>query len=187
MKVIKLGGSLINDVDILTSCLDTIEQNSQGKVVIVPGGGVFADQVRRVQTQWQFNDLIAHEMAILAMQQTALLLKSIKPSFLLANRVSTIDNSAPVVIWSPDIAELNGAMVEASWDITSDSLAAWLATQLNADELILVKSAEIPPSLTLQQMQTQGLVDNAFSRCIKNALYKITLLNKNSFNEHAFA
>jgi len=174
------------DTDALKACLNTIEQNAKEKVVIVPGGGIFADQVRLVQKQWQFNDEIAHAMAILAMQQTALLFKSIKPSFFLANQVLTIDNSGPVVIWSPDIEGLNSASINASWGVTSDSLAAWLATQLKADELILVKSSEIPVNIGIQQMQEQGLVDNEFPEYTKNAFYKITLLNKNSFNEHAF-
>jgi len=186
MKVIKLGGSLMSDVDALRACLNSIEQNAKEKVVIVPGGGVFADQVRKVQKQWLFDDQIAHEMALLAMQQMALLFKSIKPSFLLANHLLSIDNSAPVVVWSPDIEELNASLVDANWDVTSDSLAAWLAMQLKADELILVKSIDIPADLTILQMQKQGLLDNAFSKYINHALYKITLLNKNSFNEYAF-
>jgi len=186
MKVIKLGGSLMGDADILTACLNTIEQNNKDKVVIVPGGGVFADQVRNAQKQWLINDEIAHEMAILAMQQMALLFKGIKPGFLLANHLLNIDNRAAVFIWSPDITELNDSSIEANWNVTSDSLAAWLAVQLNADELILVKSAEIPEDLTLQQMHKQGVIDAAFTQYIKHSSYKITLLNKNSFNEHAF-
>ncbi len=186
MKVIKLGGSLMADIDALTTCLNTIEQKAKERVVIVPGGGIFAEQVRLVQKQWLFNDAIAHEMAVLAIQQMALLFKSIKPSFLVANQVSTIDNSAPVVVWSPDIEELNSASISANWEVTSDSLAAWLATQLKADELVLVKSSEIPVNLSIQQLQKQGIVDMAFPEYIKNASYKITLLNKNSFNEHAF-
>lgn len=176
----------MTDPDALSVCLNNIEHNAKERVVIVPGGGMFADQVRIAQQQWLFNDEIAHEMAILAMQQMALLLYSLKPRFLLANQLSSIDNSAPVVIWSPDINLLNLSMVEASWEVTSDSLAAWLAMQIKADELILIKSAEIPLGITFQQMQKQGIVDKAFVKYIKNAPYKITLLNKNSFNEYAF-
>jgi len=186
MKVIKLGGSLMTDVECLKQCLNIIEQKAEDKVVIVPGGGQFADQVRLAQQQWQFDDVCAHQMALLAMQQMALLLKSLQPGFVLANKVSTINKSPSVVIWSPDITELNSSNVKASWDITSDSLAAWLANQLLATELILVKSAEVPREQNIQQMQKQGLLDQAFAGYVKNALYKITLLNKYSFNEHAF-
>lgn len=176
----------MSDRDALTHCLNTIEQKLKTEVVIIPGGGVFADQVRTVQKQWQFNDEIAHQMAILAMQQMALLFKSIKPIFSLVKNISVIDNYSSIAIWLPDIQELNSSAVKASWDITSDALAAWVANQLTTDELILVKSAPVPINNTIQQMQQQGLVDKAFCQYIKNAPYKTTLLNKNSFNEYAF-
>ena len=71
MIVVKLGGSL-SQSDALVKCLNSVEQNYQGRaVVIVPGGGAFADQVRLTQQRWQFDDKTAHRMAILAMQQMA--------------------------------------------------------------------------------------------------------------------
>jgi len=81
MKVIKLGGSLMKDSAVLIDCLNTIEQKYIDKIVLVPGGGVFADQVRSVQQQWGFNDQIAHQMALISMHQMALLFKSFQQSF----------------------------------------------------------------------------------------------------------
>ncbi|MFW5444484.1 MAG: uridylate kinase [Methylococcaceae bacterium] len=188
MKVIKLGGSLMQDIPVLTQCLKSIERQNKEKLVLVPGGGTFADQVRLVQKQWGFTDEIAHQMAVLAMQQTAILFSSIVQSVVLAGKVSTIQQALvnhSVVIWSPDIDELNSANIKTDWDVTSDSLAAWLANQLKATELILVKSAEIPFTLSIQQMQEQGLLDQAFNAYTKDATYKITLLNKYRFNEYA--
>ena len=82
MIVVKLGGSL-SQSDALIKCLNSIEQRYAGSaVVIVPGGGAFADQVRMAQQHWQFNDETAHRMAILAMQQMALLMNGLKDEFL---------------------------------------------------------------------------------------------------------
>lgn len=188
MIVIKLGGSLMNDAASLIQCLNVVEEIKEN-VVIVPGGGVFADQVRASQQQWKFDDVIAHEMAILAMKQTALLFKSIKPHFVVADTIFLIHQAVmkhSVVIWSPDATVFDVSTIEASWNVTSDSLAAWLAEQLNADELVLVKSAEIPQHLTFQQMQDKGLVDRAFVDFTQNTTYNITLLNKHQFNEYFF-
>ncbi|MCF6204452.1 MAG: uridylate kinase [Methylococcaceae bacterium] len=188
IKVIKLGGSLLSDPNALTQCLSVIE-NAKEKIVIVPGGGVFADQVRVAQQQWKFNEVVAHEMAILAMKQMALLFNSIKPSFVLAETLPSIDQELTrqlVVIWSPDVKVLAASKIEESWDVTSDSLSAWLAGQLNASELIVVKSSEILQTLTVQQMQDQGLVDKAFSRFIKNTDFNIILINKYQLNEYLF-
>ena len=184
MIVIKLGGSL-SQSDTLVRCLYSIEQNYLDRaVVIVPGGGAFADQVRSAQQRWQFDDQTAHRMAILAMQQMALLINGLKSNFYIARSVTGIREqlyNQKIVIWSPDIVELDNASIQASWDITSDSLAAWLAKALSARELILVKSAMIDPSLSLQQLAKQGIIDKGFCEFVKQATFKIQVINQQNF------
>ena len=184
MIVIKLGGSL-SQSDTLIRCLYSIEQNYLDRaVVIVPGGGAFADQVRSAQQRWQFDDQAAHRMAILAMQQMALLINGLKSEFYIARSVTGIREqlyNQKIVIWSPDIVELDNASIQASWDITSDSLAAWLAKALSARELILVKSAMIDPSLSLKQLAKQGIIDKGFCEFVKQATFKIQVINQQNF------
>ncbi|MGZ4979779.1 MAG: amino acid kinase family protein [Methylobacter sp.] len=178
--VIKLGGSLSRS-DALVDCLNTVERNYQGRaVVIVPGGGAFADQVRLAQQHWQFDDITAHRMALLAMQQMALMFKGLKPDFAIAGTIPEIQeqlNQQKTVIWSPDSIELDNAGIEPSWDITSDSLAAWLAKTLSASELILIKSAAIDPNLSLQQLAEQNIIDKAFCDFVVQAEFKIHIIN----------
>jgi aspartokinase-like uncharacterized kinase len=148
-------------------------------VVIVTGGGVFADQVRILQQHWQFNDECAHAMAILAMQQMAWLVKGLKADFALVDSVNTIQQSpSKIIVWSPDIDELNNAGIPATWDISSDSLAAWLANTLLADELIVIKSAVIDPQLSLAQLAERGIIDNAFCDYVANATFAIRVVNQ---------
>ena len=181
MIVVKLGGSLSYS-DALVNCLDSVEKNYRGRaVVIVPGGGAFADQVRLAQQRWQFDDRTAHRMAILAMQQMALLLNGVKPDFALAGSVAEIRRSLQrqaCVIWSPDNAELEQAAIPASWDITSDSLAAWLAKALGATELILVKSAAIDTGLSLAQLAEKQIIDQGFCDVVGQATFKIQVVNQ---------
>ena len=185
MIVVKLGGSLCQS-DTLVNCLNSLEKNYQGRaVVIVPGGGAFADQVRLAQQRWQFDDITAHRMAILAMQQMALLFKGIKGHFGFARSVSEIRKQLlrqNIVIWSPDIVELDCAAIQPTWDITSDSLAAWLAAALSATELILVKSADIDASLGLQQLAKQDIIDKGFCDFVMQAAFKIQVVNQETFN-----
>ena len=184
MIVVKLGGSLSRS-DTLVKCLNRVEQNYQGRaVVIVPGGGAFADQVRLAQNRWRFDDNTAHRMAILAMQQMALLIKGLKGNFSIACSVADIRKQLhrqKIVIWSPDIVELDNAAIQASWDITSDSLAAWLAKALSARELVLVKSAIIDASLSLQQLANQKIVDKGFCDLVRQATFKIQVINHQDF------
>jgi len=186
MIVIKLGGSLAH-ADTLTDCLDTVEQYYQDRtVVIVPGGGAFADQVRLAQQHWRFDDRTAHQMAILAMQQMALLCNGLKTDFAVVHSVAAIKAQSlqnKILIWSPACAELDLAGIPSSWDITSDSLAAWLAGALPASELILVKSAVVDAEHTLPQLAAQGIVDQAFCGFVARAAFKIRVVNQHNFRE----
>lgn len=186
MIIIKLGGSLSRSYA-LVDCLNAVEKNCQDRaVVIVPGGGAFADQVRLAQQHWQFDDITAHHMALLAMQQMALLFKGLKPGFAIAHTVSAIQqqlNRQKTVIWSPDIIELDNAGIQPSWDITSDSLAAWLAGALSATELVLIKSAAIDAGLSLQQLAEQQIVDKAFCDFVAQAAFTTRIINVQSWIE----
>ena len=184
MIVVKLGGSL-SQSDALIKSLNSIVKNYANRaVVIVPGGGAFADQVRLAQHRWQFDDKTAHRMAILAMQQMALLIKGLKGDFFIAHSVAEIQKplrQQKIVIWSPDIVDLDNAAIKASWDITSDSLAAWLTKTLSATELILVKSAIIDASLSLQQLAKQNIIDKGFCDFVRQAAFKIKVVNQHDF------
>ena len=171
MIVLKLGGSLLSQTTLI-QYLELARLEGKGQVVIVPGGGVFADQVRLTQKQWQYNDRTAHYMAILAMQQMALLLQGLCSDLVLVNKLAAITptlQQGKVVIWSPLLEQLDKADIPATWDITADSLAAWLAMQLVAERLVLVKSADIPNNATLEQLSTLGIIDSAFVGMVYNS------------------
>ena len=173
MKVIKLGGSLLSS-GALAHCLQHIA-NYQHSVVIVPGGGVFADQVRNTQQTMQFNDYCAHAMALLAMQQMAWLIKGLEPRFVLADSIASVKAlvTRHIVVWLPDLNELDNAAIPATWAVTSDSLAAWLAKTLSADELLLVKSAEIDSRLSVTELAEHGIVDAAFCESVKDVSVRV--------------
>lgn len=79
MLVVKLGGSLYNTAE-LQHWLTTLEKYSkQQSILIVPGGGPFAEHVRTAQNLHHFDDNHAHHMALLAMTQFAILIAGIEP------------------------------------------------------------------------------------------------------------
>jgi 5-(aminomethyl)-3-furanmethanol phosphate kinase len=185
MVVIKLGGSLLASGK-LKDCLDKIESDYQGRAaVLVPGGGMFAEQVRVAQHEWQFDDVIAHRMAILSMQQMALLFNAFKPQFTIVNtKVARLHNEKEfpcISIWSPDRVQLDTAGIPSSWDITSDSLAAWLAGRLEADELIVIKSVNIKDGYTVKELVEQRIVDAGFYHYIQQTSCKLTVINAEKF------
>ncbi|HTT09823.1 MAG TPA: aspartate kinase [Burkholderiaceae bacterium] len=180
MWVVKLGGSLSRD-PLLKSWLETLVELGSGRVVIVPGGGGFADEVREQQELWRFDDLAAHNMAVLAMAQMALMMKGICPALALATGDADLRRTvqqARVPVWLPFEVLREQRDPLTTWGVTSDSLAAWLANRLNAEELVLVKACAIEPSMDVVQFVAAGILDQEFPRFTSEAAYAVTLLNR---------
>jgi aspartokinase-like uncharacterized kinase len=169
--VVKLGGSLASGAH-LGNWLRELAAHGRGRAVLVPGGGPFADAVRASQQRWRFSDLHAHRMAILAMRQFGLMLAGIEPALTEAPSVAAVkrvlrDDGIPV--WLPDPDELDAAGILPSWDITSDSLAAWLAGALGAPGLLLVKSRRVEPDAPLEHLIRESVVDSALPGFLRRA------------------
>ena len=161
MWVVKLGGSL-HDAAALRLRLAELATMPGPPRVVVPGGGPFADAVRELQPRLGLDDLAAHRMAILAMQQFGLALQALEPRLALAETEAELRGSRAAV-WLPWALAGLDREIEPSWDVTSDSLAAWLAARLGAELLILVKSAPVAPGeATAGALAERGLVDPAF-------------------------
>jgi aspartokinase-like uncharacterized kinase len=163
--VIKLGGSFAFSAD-LGEWIAAIA-GCAGRAVIVPGGGPFADVIRAAQAQMGFDDVAAHRMAMLAMEQYGCAIKSLHDALSLADSLDSIlrclaDDRVPV--WLPTRMALDAAEIPLSWDVTSDSLAAWLAGKIGAARLLLVKHVE-PAHGTMRaaDLAARNVVDQAFA------------------------
>ena len=86
-----------------------------------------------------------------------------------------------MLIWSPSIQELETNDIPESWDFTSDSLAAWLANKLSAQQLILVKSARIDRNLSLQELSQGGIIDKNFCEFVTECDLKIDIIYQADF------
>src|SRR5215475_3770621 len=151
MWVVKIGGSLSHDPS-LRDWLTQLWEVGGGRVVIVPGGGDFADSVREYQREWQFDDLAAHNMCLLAMTQYALMMQAVLPDLVLATSEELIRRAlrnGKVAVWMPVCMMRVTPDSMTNWDTTSDSLAAWLSTSLNAERLMVVKSCPVGANVPL--------------------------------------
>ncbi|HET9986604.1 MAG TPA: hypothetical protein VFQ38_23705, partial [Longimicrobiales bacterium] len=180
--VLKLGGSLAGSarLDALLDTLGALARDGR-RLVVVPGGGRFADAVRRACRRRDPGASAAHWMAILAMDQLA---------HLLAGRMSARRVPAALV---RSRAGISGALARRrlallapfrwlraadplphSWDVTSDSIAAWVAARLGAPRLVLLKSVDgvagadgtVLP-LVARAAPLNGVVDGYFGRALE--------------------
>ena len=186
--VIKLGGSLLGSAA-LPHWLSLLAKHGNGNVVIVPGGSVFADAVRQAQNLTGVSDGLAHKLALLAMDQFGLMLVGMQPGLVTATSELEIAERGwqhQTVVWLPSQMVLADATVEQSWRVTSDSLSAWLANKLAADQLLLIKSVDLS---SYQQSQAalakalldDGVVDACFLDGIAGQNYQTNVLNKQDY------
>lgn len=141
-----------------------------GRAVVVPGGGPFADAVRAAQAGMGFGDGAAHRMAVLAMEQYGWALAGLDDRLQPARSLAGIRDGlrrGQVPVWLPARMALADTTIPPSWDVTSDSLAAWLAGRIGAARLVLVKhvaAAGVAGRTTAAaELAARGVVDRGFA------------------------
>jgi len=149
--VVKIGGSLIKEapelVDRLVKefgSLDSMvtkDTHACGRfpfsILLIPGGGVFADAVRVVDDKFSLSVDAAHWMAILGMEQYAFYLKDKSSA---AATDSIIDMPQGVSILFPYRLLKAEDPLPHTWDVTSDTIAAWVAKQ---SEATFIKATDV--------------------------------------------
>lgn len=144
--VIKVGGSLAEDPATLkASGIKLGEIATKYRITIVPGGGKFADVVREYDQRYTLSADISHKMAILGMDQFGLFLSQVIPNscatYLLSDAVQ-LSEIGVVPIFLPSQLMFQEDPLGHSWDVTSDSIAAYIASRLKADKIILVTDVD---------------------------------------------
>jgi aspartokinase-like uncharacterized kinase len=115
------------------------ELGERHRLVVGPGGAGFADAVRDADRRYGLSDETAHRMAILGMEQFGWLLSELIPG---AERCAELAHAGTgrTTVLLPAALPLDA--LPASWQVTSDSIAAWVATQVGAARLVLVKGVD---------------------------------------------
>ncbi|MCZ6772189.1 MAG: hypothetical protein O7G83_09425 [Proteobacteria bacterium] len=180
--VVKLGGAMMRAPDLRQWLSACAEQNGEVRCVLVPGGGGFADQVRALQATWEFDDRVAHALAIEAMRMNAQVLQALLQAPCLSSDFAEIAGGTEkryTAIWTPRPGMTIDGLPE-TWEVTSDSIALHVAHRIQADALLLVKSvdASLLTSGTAAQMSLQGLIDDFFPRLLARYPLPTMLVSK---------
>lgn len=196
VRVIKLGGSLLDLPDLTTRLRRFIDSQCDSRaLLIVVGGGKIVDAVRHYDLIHSIDPVASHWLCVDLMHSTAQLLQVLLPDFpLLADTcelsafVSTESNAVVdsavrrVAIVSPlsfYSRSLNAQSLPVGWQTTSDSISAFLATMLRADELILLKSTD-DSKVASQDNLEQSLTDEAFPSVVPEWL-KVRIVNLRAY------
>jgi len=153
--VVKIGGGLLRDEGLeglRRACAEVNEIAARRPVLVVPGGGPFADAVRALDAQMGLGDAAAHRLGLHAMDQLGVLLAP-----LLRGPDITVLSVVQAFAGRPDVPE--------SWDVTSDSLAVFAARAIGAEVAVLVKPVE-PPAGTLTAGELKALQEAGEGRIV---------------------
>ncbi len=142
-------------------------------VLIVPGGGVFADSIRDIHENRGISDDAAHWMAILGMEQYAYYLadkSGIKTT-------DDVDKLPPgISILMPYRLLRSKDPLSHSWDVTSDCIAAWVASMLDSR---LIKVTDVDGVLingktvtTVDAAELQKMGESCVDRMLPELLMK---------------
>ena len=144
--VIKIGGSLAeNPEQLQVLCRKVGELAKKYAVIVVPGGGRFADVVRDFDQRFGLSSVVSHRMAILAMEQFGLLLSDKMPNsrvFVHFDEAEEFVEGKTAPIFLPSRLMFEEDPLENSWNVTSDSIAAYVAKRVDAEKLILVTDVD---------------------------------------------
>ncbi|MGH6836052.1 MAG: hypothetical protein ACREC9_10985 [Methylocella sp.] len=165
VTIVKLGGSLAQT----PHCAAWLAALAAwgGPLILVPGGGPFADCVRAAQGAMRFDDTAAHRMALNAMGQFGIALAAYSEAFTLAASRAELDgalSAGTIPVWLPEKMVLGASDVPACWEVTSDSLAAWLAWTYGARRLLLIKAGDLAAPGSARDLAADNIVDPLFPR-----------------------
>jgi aspartokinase-like uncharacterized kinase len=186
LAVVKVGGSLFDWAELperLTAYLEMRRMAGHREhAILIAGGGPAADWIRSVDQIHHLGDVVADRLALRALDLTAAFLAEVLPQAPCIDRLEMLElspHSRTCTILSPRCAlseiERSGASpLRASWDVTSDAIAARIAVHLEAQSLVLLKSTPLPAHATRGEAARLGLIDPVFpfvARLISNVEY----------------
>jgi aspartokinase-like uncharacterized kinase len=141
LTVVKIGGGLAREAGdgaLRALCTRIAEAGRRHPLLVVPGGGHFADIVREHDHRFGLRPPTAHRMAILAMEQFGWALADLIPGAARRTDLGSVREGVVSVLLPAALLAERDPLPE-SWGVTSDSIAAWVAGAAGAERLVLVK------------------------------------------------
>ena len=185
--VLKIGGSLSRGSGLAALCESVSRLGERHRLIVVPGGGAFADQVRQAYRRYRLDETAAHRMALLAMDQYGYLLNHLISGSCLKTdlQAPACEADSSVRILLPSALIFREDPLPHSWQVTSDTIAAWIAHSVQCRRLVLLKdvdglmsSAGLIPELSVAQLSKHtGGVDEYFSQFLATANLETWIIN----------
>lgn len=191
--VLKLGGSLLDRPDLLPRIRQWLARQAPAERWLIVGGGELADSIRRADRLHGLGEEASHWLCARAMAIHAEMVKALLPESRWCASVRSLLNQVAkpsLVIIDPwtflhdEEPDMSASPLPASWDVTSDSIAARLANLVGAAELTLLKSALPKEGNSIDEAVEAGYVDRYFPQALDRfPLVRVVNLRDDHFSE----
>lgn len=177
-SLVKIGGSLLSTGRLREVIAKIIRQSSLTWPVFTVGGGTIADQVATWELFHPLTEEQSHWLALEAIGVNEQLLLTLFPEWRLVRSLSQLEaaerDGKVSLICTKCFFKWGerefGQRLTHSWSATSDSIAAWFAELIEAENLTLVKSVDWIPGLSWEEAHKRKLVDGEFARVISSEM-----------------
>jgi aspartokinase-like uncharacterized kinase len=169
-RVIKLGGSLLDWPELPANFARWLAQQRPAAQMVVAGGGRLVESLRELDRAGGFPPEMSHWLAVRAMGLTAALAAELLDGATLTTSLDALDTADAGRLHVFDVERFLREDAGASdalpcgWEVTSDSIAAQVARRIDADELVLLKSALPAGPFDRKALAQSGFVDAYFPR-----------------------
>ncbi|MFW9914975.1 MAG: hypothetical protein ACFFGZ_05125 [Candidatus Thorarchaeota archaeon] len=158
MKIIRLGGSLFSEYDILRK-LSAFFQRWDGEgLLLVPGGGPYARLIKQHQEEKGFTESQAHWMAIKSTEIMGVLLCDLIPKAIQIAVPKLIPGGEIAVIFAYAYFKTRD-LLPHSWDATSDAIATYIGLDLGVKQFYKITSGPEDPKLALDAITRESAND----------------------------
>ncbi|TWT32116.1 amino acid kinase family protein [Blastopirellula retiformator] len=179
LRVVKLGGSLFDLPDLGRRLNLWLSQQPPKPTVLIAGGGMFTDGVRKFDCWHQLDSIDSHRLAMHSMSLSAYALSLLMPNAAFVSGFDAVRSKLAIVasdecsstyvgVWDAIdywVRKIEPGLTEATldWTLTSDSIAAVLARKWHADSFVLAKSRD-QPAKPKWEWSGDGIVDAQFAK-----------------------
>ncbi len=173
LTVVKVGGSLYDLPDLQSRLRRWLAEQTDGRVLLVPGGGATTDVVRRFDDVHGLGEEKAHWLALRALAANAVFLAALLDATAVIEHprdavpgVSILDAFAFAAL---DERQSPTRCLPHTWAATSDAVAARAAVVGGAARLVLLKSVTLPRRIDWIEASRRSFVDPVFPEVIREA------------------
>jgi 5-(aminomethyl)-3-furanmethanol phosphate kinase len=146
VTVVKVGGSLAQKPKKLRALCSKLSELSKNQgLVIVPGGGEFADVARKMDKQFALSPSASHRMAILGMDAYGFLLADLIENSSIADtfeKTTQILQNKKLAVFLPSRFMFSEDPLANSWEVTSDAISACIAGRLGVKRILLLTDVD---------------------------------------------